>query len=76
MAVLRVLPDPATQGATVSRYVWLWRENGDAVLGWPYSTEEEARRIGRPPVTRAVLLELVLPVDEIKAALQAEAALQ
>jgi hypothetical protein len=68
---VRIVHDPEPPD-TVSRFAWVWVENKIPEIGYPYRTEAEARRVGRPPVARAVLLELVLPRAEIVAALQAQ----
>jgi len=73
---VRVVPDPIPP-ATVTRYVWAYLEDRELLLSYAFKTEEEARRIGRPTrpdgtPKRAALLELVLPRDEIRAAIEAD----
>lgn len=62
------VPEPAT---TVSRFCWVWIRDKEPQLGYPYESEEEARRVGHPP-KKAALLELVLPRDEVLAAIQGD----
>lgn len=69
--IVRVLPDPLPP-ETVSRFAWIWLEARQPRIGFPYATEAEARRIGKPPGHRAALLELVLPRDEVLAAIRAD----
>jgi hypothetical protein len=71
---VRVLPDPVPS-ATVTRYVWVWLEDKTPQLSYAYASEAEARRVGRPERKRAALLELVLPRDEVLAAIRADRAL-
>lgn len=69
--VVRVLPDPVPTNV-VTRYGWIWLEDKTPRLGYLFTDEDEARRLGKPRGKRAALLELVLPRDEILAAIQAD----
>lgn len=68
---VRVIPVPQPPD-TVSRFAWVWLEDKQPRIGYPYPTEDEARRVGHPLGRKAALLELVLPRAEILAAIQSD----
>ena len=70
-AVVRPLPIEDPPATTTTRYVWAWRPIGsdELALSYPFPDVEEARGVwGRPPARagiEAVLLELVVPLDQL-----------